>query len=421
MTFLKVYLQIFLLIHLNYFQTLILVQGKNVSNKDYDLRHVSKCEEDKTYSWSIPFDYDKHVEPWKFREKTNFSLPWMYDFNFDVLDIKQVNDLTQTITIMMYLRIKWLEPRLEINGSSIEWIQDNSALSYSPQLLKHLWYPDLEVYGVENFKPKSILKEMGEVNIFRTKFVKYHTRVDTTISCQMNFDHYPLDSHICPFQISSYRSTKETVSCSSEFFYDETTQRHLQYSITLDKLPKKYQTYSIRKNFVYKTCGFNIILSRERSQIFFQVYLTSAMFVIVSWLSFIIKPEVVPGRIALLVTTFLVLVNVFNSAKSQAPVSKYLNAIDVYLVGCIIHVFVALIEYAIVLFIDTRKESRFIGANGKTNELKPPIGSMTNSFILEVDKKSKNQFCYNKIDAISVFFFPSCFLVFIFMYIAIYA
>ena len=73
MTFLKVYLQIFLLIHLNYFQTLILVHGKNVSNdKDYDLRHVSKCEEDKTYSWCMPFDYDKHVEPWKFREKNEF-------------------------------------------------------------------------------------------------------------------------------------------------------------------------------------------------------------------------------------------------------------------------------------------------------------------------------------------------------------
>ena len=417
---LKVCLQIFLHIHLNYLQTLILVQGKNVSNKDNDLRHVSKCEEDKTYPWCISFDYDKYVEPWKFREKTNFSLPWIYYFNFDVLDIKQVNDLTQTITIMMYLRIKWLEPRLEINGSSIEWIQDTSALLYSPHLLNHLWYPGLEVYGVDNFEPKSILKEMGEVNIFKTKFVKYHTRADATISCQMNFDHYPLDSHICPFQISSYRSTEETVSCSSEFIYQEPIQRHLQYSVTLDELPKKYQTFSIRKNFVYKTCGFNIILSRERSQIFFQVYLTSAMFVVVSWLSFIIKPEVVPGRISLLLTTFLVLVNLFNSAKSQAPVSKYLNAIDVYLVGCIMHVFFALIEYSIVLCIVTRKKSCFIGANGKTNELPPPIGSMTNSLSLEMNVKSKNQFYFNKIDAISIFFFPLCFLIFIFVYVAVY-
>ena len=40
------------------------------------------------------------------------------------------------------------------------------------------------------------------------------------------------------------------------------------------------------------------------------------LFVGVSWVSFLIKPEVVPGRMALLVTIFLVLVNIFNTARS---------------------------------------------------------------------------------------------------------
>ena len=39
------------------------------------------------------------------------------------------------------------------------------------------------------------------------------------------------------------------------------------------------------------------------------------MFVVVSWVSFLIKPEVVPGRMALLVTLFLVLINIFNSVR----------------------------------------------------------------------------------------------------------
>ena len=47
----------------------------------------------------------------------------------------------------------------------------------------------------------------------------------------------------------------------------------------------------------------------------FQVYLPSFMFVIVSWVSFLIKPEVVPGRMGLLVTLFLVLINIFNSVR----------------------------------------------------------------------------------------------------------
>ena len=41
----------------------------------------------------------------------------------------------------------------------------------------------------------------------------------------------------------------------------------------------------------------------------------SCMFVVVSWVSFLIKPEVVPGRMALLVTLFLVLINIFNSVR----------------------------------------------------------------------------------------------------------
>ena len=50
-----------------------------------------------------------------------------------------------------------------------------------------------------------------------------------------------------------------------------------------------------------------------------QVYLPSAMFVIVSWVSFLVKPEVVPGRMAMLVTLFLVLINIFNSVRSVTP------------------------------------------------------------------------------------------------------
>merc|ERR1711884_882015 len=73
--------------------------------------------------------------------------------------------------------------------------------------------------------------------------------------------------------------------------------------------------------------------------IYFQVYLPSFMFVVTSWVSFLIKPEVVPGRMGLLVTLFLVLINIFNSVREQAPISSRLNAIDLYLVVCIFLVF----------------------------------------------------------------------------------
>ena len=43
------------------------------------------------------------------------------------------------------------------------------------------------------------------------------------------------------------------------------------------------------------------------------------LFVIVSWISFLIPMDVIPGRMALLVTLFLVLVNIFNTVTTNTP------------------------------------------------------------------------------------------------------
>ena len=63
--------------------------------------------------------------------------------------------------------------------------------------------------------------------------------------------------------------------------------------------------------------------------------------------------QIVPGRMSLLVILLLVLVNVFNSVRANAPSSglSKLNAIDAYLMTCIFMVFSAIVEYALILSI----------------------------------------------------------------------
>ena len=45
----------------------------------------------------------------------------------------------------------------------------------------------------------------------------------------------------------------------------------------------------------------------------------AGLFVVVSWISFVVPPDVIPGRMALLVTLFLVLVNIFNTVTTNTP------------------------------------------------------------------------------------------------------
>merc|ERR1719481_1747419 len=90
------------------------------------------------------------------------------------------------------------------------------------------------------------------------------------------------------------------------------------------------------------------MLTRTRNTVMRRVtcYLPSGMFVIVSWISFLIPPDIVPGRMTLLITVFLVLVNIFNTITTNIPKAEGLTAIEAWVIVCVLFVFGALIEYA---------------------------------------------------------------------------
>ena len=63
-------------------------------------------------------------------------------------------------------------------------------------------------------------------------------------------------------------------------------------------------------------------LSRHVMSYIITYYLPSGLFVLVSWISFLIPPDIVPGRMALLITLFLVLVNIFNNVNTNSPKAR---------------------------------------------------------------------------------------------------
>ena len=87
-----------------------------------------------------------------------------------------------------------------------------------------------------------------------------------------------------------------------------------------------------------------MVLSRNSLKYIVNYYLPSGLFVLgrsviniyiinvrilpVSWVSFLIPPEIVPGRMTLLVTIFLVLINIFNNVTSNSPNVEGLTAIS---------------------------------------------------------------------------------------------
>ena len=78
------------------------------------------------------------------------------DFNFDILEVSEIDDSGQSLTIPMYLSLGWSETRLQINEDHLDWTQNVTGpiglITEDPKLLlDRIWVPDLEIYGLEKY------------------------------------------------------------------------------------------------------------------------------------------------------------------------------------------------------------------------------------------------------------------------------
>lgn len=79
---------------------------------------------------------------------------------------------------------------------------------------------------------------------------------------------------------------------------------------------------------------------------------------VISWVSFWLPIDAVPARIALGSTTVLTMITQRQSTAISLPPVSYIKAIDVWTVSCLVFVFAALLEYALVNIYSRREVKR---------------------------------------------------------------
>ena len=94
--------------------------------------------------------------------------------------------------------------------------------------------------------------------------------------------------------------------------------------------------------------GVTIFLKRNTFDLLIGgYYIPTGIFAVLSMISYFIDPDVVPGRMGLLVTLFLISSNVYNSL--DAPQGRGFSFIEIWLVGSQGPILLALIEYGCIL------------------------------------------------------------------------
>ncbi|XP_069686013.1 glycine receptor subunit alpha-1-like [Periplaneta americana] len=171
-----------------------------------------------------------------------------------------------------------------------------------------------------------------------------------------------------------------------------------------------------------------------------ETYIPTILFVVISWGSFLVKPDMVPGRMVLLVTNLLSLITMFEAVRASSPPALGVKSVDVWLLCCIMFVFLALLEYLFVLYKMIDPDScemftkLFRPGNNENSSAVSPAGLRVNSQISTKSRldpfhrKLKNFFCsrvyYNSkwcyMDKISIVCFPVLFIIYNIVYWTVY-
>lgn len=137
--------------------------------------------------------------------------------------------------------------------------------------------------------------------------------------------------------------------------------------------PTTGQDEVIWVNEKYDILYVNFVFERRMTANIVNIYIPSSLIVSLSWISFWLDVEAVPGRVSLGIMSILTIVTQIHQTKSQLPPINYVTALDVWMLGCLFFVTASMVEYAIAYTVERKaKPSKEKPLDADKMPLNPP-------------------------------------------------
>ncbi|KAL8605720.1 hypothetical protein ACOMHN_041127 [Nucella lapillus] len=268
-----------------------------------------------------------------------------------VLSIDTINEQSMDYSLNIYLRQRWVDPRLQfMNHSHTEWLELDT------RIMKKVWVPDTFFRNEKKGAFHDVTVPNRLMHLYRNGTIYYSMRLSVTLSCHMSLQKYPLDSQKCPILIASYGYTMENIE------YQWMSQKPIDFNehmelpqFTIQDLLLSDCTKTYKETGSFSCVQADFLLQRDIGFYLIQVYIPSVLVVILSWVSFWLNVEAIPARISLGVLTVLTMTTQSTGARSSLPRVSYVKAIDVWMSTCLFFVFASLLEFAYINVLARRR------------------------------------------------------------------
>ena len=294
----------------------------------------------------IPANYISHMRPLPKDEEKPLVL------NCSVfLRIVKISEAEQQITLELSLKLFWFDKNIKIKESVTKFDGGEKKYIVMPgdaRFSKKIWLPDIFIDQSLNLRVANFHTKPASIRVYNDSKIGYNSRFNIDVACPMDFAKYPVDRQICQVKFQSYIYLTSQLNMSwveSDFGEKKLAQfDHDVYPMEIHD-----EEFAAAKLLIH--------LERLINYHILQTYIPSILFVILGYTSLYIPAEVVPGRVALGMLTFLALTKLNTSVKDGLPKVSYMTYIDFWVVCCLVSVFSTnLLSIVEILLLKSGKE-----------------------------------------------------------------
>ncbi|XP_064649976.1 glycine receptor subunit alpha-2-like [Lineus longissimus] len=290
--------------------------------------------------------YDGNLRP-KFRRE-----PVTVLVDYYIQQLFQMDEEAQDLSLTMYFRLLWRDPRLKFQG------QQFSSINVPTSSINLIWKPDL-------FFPraKSVEKETEPVGHEMLRLssvgdILYSRRLLVKVPCDINYRGFPWDSFNCTVDIESYASAKEdlVIEWKGDAKIVKSAAGLQRFSIA--NITHQSMTQSLSTGN-YQRLLLTISLTRSAGHYVTQFYLPWVFLVIFSNLALWIHRRALFARFMVLLSVVIATAaHSIGNRLNYKPPTDYVTPLDVYGAVCYILIFLAMAETAAVAVIEKQKPQK---------------------------------------------------------------
>ena len=148
-------------------------------------------------------DYNIHEYP-----ASKNGTPLDVDFQINLRNLLEVNEVTQICTLETTIRMFWLDQRVSIRPEILE--QNNTEyITLNPKSAHNFWIPDIFVDQAKALRIPTYFVRPASIRVYNNSRIRYATRVNFDVACKMEFHQYPTDMQNCEIKLESFGYTSK--------------------------------------------------------------------------------------------------------------------------------------------------------------------------------------------------------------------